>query len=67
MQSQAQKISPESYSESYFVRPDKKQPTRRLAITPLMTGALTLIVTLAMAIVALLLGMGWDRITLPFN
>ena len=55
--------SSESYSESYFVIPIKKQPIIKLPRTPLMTGVLTLIAILFMVAVALSLGLWWDGLT----
>ena len=55
--------SSESYSESYFVLPVKKQPTINLPKAPLVTGALTLIAILFMVVIALSLGLWWDSLT----
>jgi hypothetical protein len=63
MQSQALKSSLESYRESDFVLPLKKQPTARPPRTLLMSGVLTLITVFAMAIIAISLGMWWDSVT----
>ncbi len=53
----------ESYSESYFVLPVKKQPTIKLPRSVLMTGALTLIAILFMVVVGLSLGLWWDSLS----
>jgi hypothetical protein len=63
MQAKAQRISPESYGESHFILPIKKQPTVRLPRTLLMTGVLTLLAISAMATIAVSLGMLWDSLT----
>jgi hypothetical protein len=67
MQSQVLKSGRESYRESYFILPTKKQPAVRLPRRPLMTGVLTLIAVLAMVGIALSLGMWWDSITVLSN
>ena len=46
--------------ESYFILPAKKLPIARLPRSPLAKGALLLVVMVAMAIVALSLGLWWE-------
>jgi len=59
MQSQAQR----SKCESFFVLPVKKQSAIRLPKTPLMTGALVLVIMLIMVFSALALGSWWDGLS----
>jgi Co/Zn/Cd efflux system component len=68
MQSQAQRSSRESYRESYyFVLPAEKQPTLGFQRSSLVKWGLVLLLMVAMALVALSLGLWWDSIALLSN